>query len=126
MSTPSGFAAANRPTEPQDAAAMASYVRGRRSKGEPFLRTVSDWHFLLFLCNMLDMKTEMPVLCNAIVEGKGDELLQQQPPPPPQKRPQQKGKAAQKKRHKKTTSTAAGAAAAVAAAASSSSSNTKK
>jgi hypothetical protein len=38
----SGFAVENRPTEPQDANAMASYLRGRRSKGEPFIRTVAD------------------------------------------------------------------------------------
>ena len=31
-------------------------------------------HFLLFLSNLLDMNTEMSVLCNTIVEGKADEL----------------------------------------------------
>ena len=67
-----GFPVENRPTEPQDAEAMASYLRRRKS--EPFLRTVSDLHFLLFLSNLLDMNTEMSVLCNTIVEGKASEL----------------------------------------------------
>jgi len=70
----SGFAVENRPTEPQDANAMASYLRARRSRGEPFIRTVADVHFLLFLSNLLDMNTEMSVLCNTIVEGKEAEL----------------------------------------------------
>ena len=43
---------------------MANYLRGRRSRGEPFIRTVADLHFLLFLSNLLDMSTEMPVLCS--------------------------------------------------------------
>lgn len=70
----SGFAVENRPTEPQDANAMASYLRGRRSKGEPFIRTVADLHFLLFLSNLLDMNSEMSVLCSTIVEGRDKEL----------------------------------------------------
>ena len=70
----SGFAVENRPTEPQDANAMASYLRGRRSKGEPFLRTVADLHFLLFLANLLDMNTEMGVLCQTILEEKHGEM----------------------------------------------------
>jgi len=67
-----GFAVENRMTEPQDAEAMASYLRNRRSK--PFIQTVADMHFLLFLCNLLDSNTEMPVLCNTIVENKAGEL----------------------------------------------------
>jgi len=70
----SGFAVENRPTEPQDANAMASYLRGRRSRGEPFIRTVADLHFLLFLSNLLDMNTEMSVLCTTIVEGRDTDL----------------------------------------------------
>ena len=68
----SGFAIENRSTEPQDAAKMASYLRNRRK--EHFLRTVSDLHFLLFLANFLDVKSDLPVLCAKIVENKGDEL----------------------------------------------------
>ena len=67
-----GFAVENRPTEPQDAEAMANYLRRRKS--QPFLKTVSDLHFLLFLCNLLDMNTEMSVLCSTIVEGRDKEL----------------------------------------------------
>lgn len=56
---------------------MALYLRGRRSRGEPFIRTVADLHFLLFLANLLDMNTEMPVLvreecCNTSFEGSHD------------------------------------------------------
>jgi nuclear protein localization family protein 4 len=70
----SGFTVENRPTEPQDASAMAGYLRTRRSKREPFLRTVADLHFLLLLANLLDMNTEMPVLCATILEERGSEL----------------------------------------------------
>ena len=70
----SGFAVENRPTELQDANAMASYLRGKRQRKEKFIRTVADLHFLLFLTNMLDINTDFPVLCKAIVDGKEDEL----------------------------------------------------
>jgi len=69
----SGFAVENRPTELQDANAMASYLRTRRGR-EPFLKTVSDLHFLLFLANFLDLNTDLPVLCAKIVDGQADEL----------------------------------------------------
>jgi len=68
----SGYPVENRPTEPQTAQAMADYLR--RKRGGPFLQAVSDLHFLLQLANLLDMNTDMPVLCANIVEGKGDEL----------------------------------------------------
>ena len=70
----SGFAVENRPTEIQDAGAMASYLRARKSKGEKFIKTVADVHFLLFLANLLDMNTEMSVLCSIIVEGREADL----------------------------------------------------
>jgi len=69
-----GFPIENRPTEPQTSHSMASYLRLRRDRREPFIKTVSDLHFLLFLCNMLDMKVDMPVLCDKVVNGKHDEL----------------------------------------------------
>jgi len=69
----SGFAIENRPTEPQDASRMTQYLRMRKGK-EPFLRTVADLHFLLFLANFLDIHTDLPVLCSKIVENKADEL----------------------------------------------------
>jgi len=70
----SGFPVENRPTEPQSSQSMASYLRQRRDRRPPerFVRTVSDLHFLLFLCNVLDMKADMPVLCNKVVEGSGE------------------------------------------------------
>ena len=52
---------------------MTSYLRGRKGR-EPFLRTVADLHFLLFLANFLDINTDLPVLCSKIVEGKPEEL----------------------------------------------------
>lgn len=45
---------------------MADYLRARRSRREPFLRSISDMHLLLYLCNMLDMKVDMPVLCSKV------------------------------------------------------------
>ncbi|KAL3893100.1 MAG: hypothetical protein SGPRY_014472 [Prymnesium sp.] len=35
---------------------------------------VSDLHFLLMLANLLDMNTDMPVLCSHVVECQQDEL----------------------------------------------------
>ncbi len=69
----SGFSIENRPTEPQDPSRMTAYLRSRKGK-EPFLRTVADLHFLLFLANFLDVNTDLPVLCSKIVENKADEL----------------------------------------------------
>ena len=69
----SGFAIENRPTEPQDPSRMTSYLRMRKGK-EPFVKTVADLHFLLFLANFLDINTDLPVLCSKIVENKQDEL----------------------------------------------------
>lgn len=70
----SAFPIENRPAQPQDGSAMAQYLRSRKSKGEPFLRTVADLHFLLFLANFIDMATEMPVLCATIVEERAADL----------------------------------------------------
>ena len=69
----SGFAVEHRPTESQEAA-FGTYLRNRRSRGEPFIKSVADLHFLLFLANFLDLASEMPVLCQAILEGKAGEL----------------------------------------------------
>ena len=62
----SGFTIENRPTDPQTSESMASYLRARRSKGESFLVALSDLHFLLFLSNLLDMATDMPILCSKV------------------------------------------------------------
>ena len=48
-----GFAVENRPSEPQAAHAMAEYLRGRAARKEAFLTTVSEFHLLVFLTNML-------------------------------------------------------------------------
>jgi len=66
------FAVENRPTEPQDSHAMATYLR--RTQRDGFLKAVSEFHFLLFLCNMLDVNVDMPVLCSKILEGNAAEL----------------------------------------------------
>merc|ERR1740130_131934 len=75
---------------------MASYLRTRRSKGallaahlgilpyhafadpgvplwtgESFLLAISDLHFLLFLSNLLDMSTDMPILCSKVHHHRG-------------------------------------------------------
>ena len=69
-----GFVIENRSTEPQNGERMAQYLRSRRSRKEPFLTSVSDLHLLFFLCNMLDMAVDMPVLCSRVVMQQGDEL----------------------------------------------------
>ena len=53
---------------------MASYLRARRSKGESFLVALSDLHFLLFLSNLLDMATDMPILCSKVVARDASDL----------------------------------------------------
>ena len=68
----SAFTVENRPSDPQSAERMASYLRSRRA--DPFLKTVSDLHFLIFLSNFLDMQSDLPILCSKVLEGKGDEL----------------------------------------------------
>ena len=69
-----GFAVENRPSEPQAAHAMAEYLRNRASRKEPFLTTVSEFHLLCFLTNMLDMSADMPALCGKVREQSGDDL----------------------------------------------------
>jgi len=70
----SGFAIENRPTDPQTSERMASYLRARRSKGESFLLAISDLHLLLFLSNLLDMSTDMPILCSKVVARDTSDL----------------------------------------------------
>ena len=52
---------------------MTSYLRTRKNK-EPFVRTVADLHFLLFLANFLDITTDLPVLCSKVVDGANEDL----------------------------------------------------
>ena len=35
--------------------------------GESFLLAISDFHFLFFLSNLLDMSTDMPILCSKVL-----------------------------------------------------------
>jgi len=70
----SGFAVENRPTDPQTSERMGSYLRQKRSKGQNFLQAVSDLHLLLFLSNLLDMSTDMPILCSKIVAQDAADL----------------------------------------------------
>ena len=53
---------------------MAEYLRNRASRKEPFLTTVSEFHLLVFLTNMLDMSADMPALCGKVREQSGDDL----------------------------------------------------
>jgi len=70
----SRFCIENRPTEPQDAQQLVSYLRRLKGK-EPFLRTVADLHFLFFLATaFLDMTTDMPVLCEKILTDKAEDF----------------------------------------------------
>ena len=69
-----GFTIENRPTDPQTSHSMASYLRARRAKNQPFLQMIGDLHFLLFLSNLLDMSTDMPILCSKIVAQDAADL----------------------------------------------------
>lgn len=60
-----GFAVENRPADPQTAERMGQYLRAARSRNEPFVTSVSDLHFLLFLCNILDLNVDLPVVAAA-------------------------------------------------------------
>ena len=44
---------------------MGQYLRAARSRNEPFVTSVSDLHFLLFLCNILDLNVDLPVVAAA-------------------------------------------------------------
>jgi len=35
---------------------------------------LSDFHLLVFISNVLDMTTDMPVLCDAIANGENERL----------------------------------------------------
>ena len=70
----SGFAIENRPTDPQGSHSMSTYLRARRAKNQPFLQMIGDLHFLLFLSNLLDMSTDMPILCSKVVERDSSDL----------------------------------------------------
>jgi len=70
----SSFTIENRPTDPQTSERMASYLRARKSKGDSFLLALSDMHFLLFLSNLLDMSTDMPIICSKVTERDASDL----------------------------------------------------
>mmetsp|Transcript_20880 Transcript_20880/g.61785 ORF Transcript_20880/g.61785 Transcript_20880/m.61785 type:complete len:439 (-) Transcript_20880:434-1750(-) len=67
-----GFPVENRPATPQSQQALRDHLVRRR--GEPFHLVAADFHFLLFAANLLDMKTDMPVFCQAVAEGDSSQL----------------------------------------------------
>ena len=54
---------------------MAEYLRNRASRKEPFLTTVSEFHLLCFLTNMLDMSADMPALCGGMGARGGSGVI---------------------------------------------------
>jgi len=38
-------------------------------KTRPWIEQISDFHFLLFVSNYLDMKSDIPVLCESVKSG---------------------------------------------------------
>lgn len=68
------FQVENRATEPQSAQSLADYLRPCRSRREAFVTSCSDFHFLMFLTGMLDINTDMPVLCAKVRDGDNTDL----------------------------------------------------
>jgi nuclear protein localization family protein 4 len=67
-----GFAIANRPTAPQTQQHLREHLLRRR--GEPFARVLADFQLLVFISHMLDMATDMPVLCQSVAAGDSSQL----------------------------------------------------
>ncbi|KAL6065293.1 Nuclear pore localization protein NPL4 [Balamuthia mandrillaris] len=64
------FPIENRPESPQTTESLKAYLLARKKTGEPFVKTLADFHLLLFLCSTyLDPKTDMPALCQAVQTG---------------------------------------------------------
>jgi len=59
-------------TQPQTQQSLREHLLRRR--GEPFHLIASDFHLLVFIANVLDMNTDMPVLCHAIADGDSSQL----------------------------------------------------
>ncbi|GJQ11792.1 hypothetical protein GpartN1_g3583.t1 [Galdieria partita] len=53
------------PIQPSDLSSCLA-----KSLDEPFIRRISDFHLLLYISNVLDMDTDMPLLCNAVREQR--------------------------------------------------------
>ncbi|KAG8469933.1 hypothetical protein KFE25_006388 [Diacronema lutheri] len=66
------FPVENRPTQPQTQQSLREYLLRRR--GEPFALVLADLHLLVFVANILDMSTDMPVLCHAVAAGDSGQL----------------------------------------------------
>jgi hypothetical protein len=45
-----------------------------RKRGEPFALMLADFHLLTFVSNMLDINTDMPLLCQAVASGDSSQL----------------------------------------------------
>lgn len=69
---PPARAVENRPTLPQTQQSLREYLLRRR--GEPFALVLADLHLLTFVSNVLDMETDMPVLCQAVAAGDSSQL----------------------------------------------------
>ncbi|KAJ1616476.1 hypothetical protein T492DRAFT_895430 [Pavlovales sp. CCMP2436] len=67
-----GFPVANRPTAPQTQHSLREHLLRRR--GEPFALVLADLHLLVFVSNVLDMNTDMPLLCEAVASGDSSQL----------------------------------------------------
>jgi len=60
-----GFPVENRPESPVTQDSLKRYLTER--KGKSWVLQISDFHFLLFVANFLDMRTDMPMMCESVV-----------------------------------------------------------
>jgi len=58
------FPIENRPERPPD---LRKYLMDKKTR--PWIEQISDFHFLLFVSNYLDMKSDIPVLCESVKSG---------------------------------------------------------
>jgi nuclear protein localization protein 4 homolog len=62
----SGFPPRNRKNEQQSYQRLKNVLVNRKNQGLNFVKRITDFHLLVFLTEFLDMKTDMPTLCEAI------------------------------------------------------------
>jgi len=67
LAYPAGRAVENRPTQVQSQQSLREHLL--RKRGEPFHLVAADFHLLVFVSNVLDVDTDMPLLCHAVADG---------------------------------------------------------
>lgn len=58
----------NRHGEPPSQGALRAQLAKANQRGFSMVDQLADFHLLLFLTEYLDIKTDMPIICNSIVD----------------------------------------------------------